>query len=288
MAIVVNTNIDSLRVQRNLNSASTKMSKAMERLTTGSKVNQAADDAAGFVIAKGLEAQQRGSVVAQNNAQAGINLLQTAEGNFDAIQEHLLRIRDLTLQAMNGGYSYDEVKAMEDEVLARTAEIDRISNGAKFNEFALFPPTADAEDIVLQVGSNSDEATNTITVSDVFTEATVSVLTGRTGNPIRFTDGVSDMVDLTEFRQILDDLDTGIKEISTRRGTIGAITNRLESAVDALDIQNENLLAAKSRIMDADVGQESSNFTQYQILQQASASLLVQANQSPSIALSLI
>ena len=287
MAIVVNTNIDSLRVQRNLNSASTNMSKAVERLTTGSKVNQAADDAAGFVIAKGLEAQQRGSVVAQNNAQTGINLLQTAEGNLDVIQDHLLRIRDLTLQAMNGGYSYDEVKAMEDEVLARTAEIDRISNGAKFNEFELFP-AGGADDLVLQIGSNSDEATNTITVAGVFIEATTSVLTGRAGNPIKFTDGVSDIVDLTEFRAILDDLDTGIKEISTRRGTIGAITNRLESAVEALDIQNENLLAAKSRIMDADIGEESSNYTKYQILQQASASLLVQANQSPSIALSPI
>ncbi len=287
MAIVVNTNIDSLRVQRNLNSASANMSKAVERLTTGSKVNQAADDAAGFVIAKGLEAQQRGSVVAQDNAQTGINLLQTAEGNLDVIQDHLLRIRDLTLQAMNGGYSYDEVKAMEDEVLARTAEIDRISNGAKFNEFELFP-TGGADDLVLQIGPNSDEATNTITVTGVFTEATTSVLTDRAGNPIRFTNGVDTVVDLTEFRAILDDLDTGIKEISTRRGTIGAITNRLESAVEALDIQNENLLAAKSRIVDADIGEESSNYTKYQILQQASASLLVQANQSPQIALSLI
>ena len=149
-------------------------------------------------------------------------------------------------------------------------------------------PTGGADDLVLQIGSNSDEATNTITVTGVFIEATTSVLTGRAGNPIKFTDGVSDIVDLTEFRQILDDLDTGIKEISTRRGTIGAITNRLESAVEALDIQNENLLAAKSRIMDADIGEESSNYTKYQILQQASASLLVQANQSPSIALSLI
>ena len=114
MAIVVNTNIESLRVQRNLNSASTKMSKAVERLTIGSKVNQTADDAAVFVIAKGLEAQQRGSVVAQNNAQTGINLLQTAEGNLDVIQDHLLRIRDLTLQAMNGGFRYAQEKPIED------------------------------------------------------------------------------------------------------------------------------------------------------------------------------
>ena len=161
MAIVVNTNVDSLKVQRNLNSATTSMSKAVERLTTGLKINQAADDAAGLVIAKGLEAQQRGSVVAQNNAQTGINLLQTAEGNLNVIQEHLLRIRDLTLQAMNGGYSAEEVKAMEDEVVERTAEIDRISNAAKFNEFQLFP-VGGADPLVLQIGAQSDKATNTI------------------------------------------------------------------------------------------------------------------------------
>ncbi len=287
MAIVVNTNVDSLKVQRNLNSATTSMSKAVERLTTGLKINQAADDAAGLVIAKGLEAQQRGSVVAQNNAQTGINLLQTAEGNLNVIQEHLLRIRDLTLQAMNGGYSAEEVKAMEDEVVERTAEIDRISNAAKFNEFQLFP-VGGADPLVLQIGAQSDKATNTIEVDGVFTEATVSVLTGRAGQAIRFLDDGGDIIDDADFRTLLDQVDVGIKEISTRRGTIGAITNRLNSAIDSLDIQNENLLAAKSRIMDADIGEESSNYTKYQILQQASASLLVQANQQPSIALSLI
>ena len=287
MAIVVNTNVDSLKVQRNLNSATTSMSKAVERLTTGLKINQAADDAAGLVIAKGLEAQQRGSVVAQNNAQTGINLLQTAEGNLNVIQEHLLRIRDLTLQAMNGGYSAEEVKAMEDEVVERTAEIDRISNAAKFNEFQLFP-VGGADPLVLQIGAQSDKATNTIEVDGVFTEATVSVLTGRAGQAIRFLDDGGDIIDDADFRTLLDQVDVGIKEISTRRGTIGAITNRLNSAIDSLDIQNENLLAAKSRIMDADIGEESSNYTQYQILQQASASLLTQANQQPSIALSLI
>lgn len=287
MAIVVNTNVDSLKVQRNLNSATTSMSKAVERLTTGLKINQAADDAAGLVIAKGLEAQQRGSVVAQNNAQTGINLLQTAEGNLNVIQEHLLRIRDLTLQAMNGGYSAEEVKAMEDEVVERTAEIDRISNAAKFNEFQLFP-VGGTDPLVLQIGAQSDKATNTIEVDGVFTEATVSVLTGRAGQAIRFLDDGGDIIDDADFRTLLDQVDVGIKEISTRRGTIGAITNRLNSAIDSLDIQNENLLAAKSRIMDADIGEESSNYTKYQILQQASASLLVQANQQPSIALSLI
>lgn len=285
MAIVVNTNVDSLIVQRNLNKATSGASKAMERLTTGLRINHASDDAAGLVIAKGIEAQQRGSVVAQKNAQTGINLLQTAEGNLDVIQEHLMRIRDLTLQAMNGGQGVDEVKALEDEVKARVLEIDRIATGATFNDFQLFP-AGGADDLVLQVGAKSDEATNTITVEDVFTDAAFSTLTGSQG--VQFLDDPTTITDIANFRTLLDNLDTGIKEISTRRGTIGAISNRLESAIDSLDIQNENLLAAKSRIMDADIAEESSNYTRQQILQQASASLLTQANQAPSIALSLI
>lgn len=287
MAIVVNTNVDSIKVQRNLNKATANQSTAMERLTTGFRINQASDDAAGLVISKGIESQQRGSVVAQNNAQTGINLLQTAEGNLDVIQTHLLRIRDLTLQAMNGGYSAKEVKALEDEVVARTAEIDRISNGAKFNNFDLFP-TGGTDPVVLQIGAQSQKATNTISIDGVFTEATVSVLLGRAGNAVKFIDAAGDIIPDADFRTLLDQIDKGVTELSTRRGTIGAITNRLTSAYDALGIQNENLLAAKSRIADADIGEESSNYTRYQILQQASASLLTQANQAPSIALSLI
>lgn len=287
MAIVVNTNVDSIMVQRNLNSATSNLSKAIERLSTGSRVNQAADDAAGLVIAKGLETQQRGSVVAQSNAQTGVNLLQTAEGNLDVIQEHLMRIRDLTLQAMNGGRSADEVKAIEDEVLQRVAGIDRISRSAMFNEFQLFPE-APNEPLVLQVGPKSEKYTNTIEITDVFIEATFSVLTGRIGEAVGFLDDAGEIIPDEDFREFLDQIDVGIKEISTRRGTIGAITNRINATIDALDIQNENILDAKSRIMDSDIGEESSNFAKYQILQQASASLLVQANQQPSIALSII
>lgn len=287
MAIVVNTNVDSIMVQRNLNSATSNLSKAIERLSTGLRVNQAADDAAGLVIAKGLETQQRGSVVAQSNAQTGVNLLQTAEGNLNVIQEHLMRIRDLTLQAMNGGRSADEVKAIEDEVLQRVAGIDRVSRSAMFNEFQLFPE-APYEPLVLQVGPKSEKYTNTIEITDVFIEATFSVLTGRTGVAVGFLDDAGEIIPDEDFREFLDQIDVGIKEISTRRGTIGAITNRINATIDALDIQNENILDAKSRIMDTDIGEESSNFAKYQILQQASASLLVQANQQPSIALSII
>jgi len=290
MAIIVNTNVDSLKVQRNLNAATAGASKAMERMTTGLKINNASDDAAGLVISKGIETQQRGSEVAIKNAQNGINMLQTAEGNLDQMQNHLLAIHDLTLQAMNGGYSLEEVTALENEAKARAEEIDRIANGAMFNEFKLFDQTKAAgdSDLVLQIGANSEKVTNTITVSNVFYDATMSTLTGGSGSAtFAFTDSGS-IKTRAQFETTLNEVKAGIKEISERRGVIGASSVRLNAAVDNLTVQNENLSAANSRIKDADIAKESSNYTNKNILQQASASLLVQANQSPSIALTLI
>jgi len=300
MGIIINTNVDSLKVQRNLNNATAQASLAMERLTTGLRINNAGDDAAGLVISKGIETQQRGSEVAIKNAQNGINMLQTAEGNLAQMAEHLLAIHDLTLQAMNGGYGVTEVQALEDEALSRAQEIDRIANSAMFNEFKLFDKTIDAtdprSDLLLQIGTNSDKDTNTITITKVFYNAELSTLTGGTisstgANQLAFVDksGADPAIqDRASFEALLDNVKVGIKEISARRGVIGASSIRLNAAVDNLTIQNENLSAANSRIKDADIAKESSNYTNKTILQQASASLLVQANQAPSIALTLI
>lgn len=293
MPIIVNTNVDSLKVQRNLNKATTNASLAMERLTTGLKINFAGDDAAGLVISKGIETQQRGSEVAMKNAQNGINMLQTAEGNLDAMQEHLLSIHDLTLQAMNGGYSPVEVEALQNEAVARAQEIDRLANGAMFNEFKLFDPTIDSTNpkanLLLQIGANSDKDTNTIEVTRVFYDARMSTLTGGVGSQtFTYLTPTGEIQDRADFETLLDKVKVGIKEISARRGVIGAATIRLNAAVDNLTIQNENLSAANSRIKDADIAKESSRYTNQTILQQASASLLVQANQAPSIALSLL
>jgi len=263
-------------------------------MTTGLKINNASDDAAGLVISKGIETQQRGSEVAIKNAQNGINLLQTAEGNLDQVQNHLLAIHDLTLQAMNGGYSVSEVQALENEAKARAEEIDRISNGAMFNEFKLFDDTKTAADstVTLQIGANSDKVTNTIDVKGVFFNATMSALTGGTSSAsFAFTTGTGSSAaikDRAAMETTLNAVKSGIKEVSERRGVIGASSVRLNAAVDNLTVQNENLSAANSRIKDADIAKESSNYTNQSILQQASASLLVQANQSPSIALTLI
>ena len=286
MAIVVNTNIQSIKVQNNLNSVTDAMNTAMERMTTGLKINSAADDAAGLVISKGIEVQTRGSQVAKDNAQSGVNLLQTAEGNLAVMQDNFMRIRDLTLQAMNGGQTQEQLEAMQEEATARLAEIDRIATGAKFNTFDLFGgATHDGADekVTLQIGTGSDSATNTLEISDVFNDAHVSTLTGQAAFTSSFVG-----TDLAAMQDQLDQLDVAITEISSRRGTIGAVSNRLSSAMEQLDTQYENLSAANSRIKDADIATESSNYTQNSILQQASAALLVQANQQPNIALSLI
>ena len=269
----------------------------MERMTTGSKINSAADDAAGLVISKGIEVQTRGTQVANDNAQSGINLLQTAEGNLAVMQDNFMRIRDLTLQAMkqamNGGQTDEQLQAMQEEAQARLAEIDRIATGAKFNTFDLFggeARTASGVDtqVTLQIGTGSNSAVDTITISDVFDDAHVSTLTGTGAFTSKFAGYASQADGLTAMQGQLDALDAAITEISTRRGTIGSTSNRLESAMDQLDTQYENLSASNSRIKDADIATESSNYIQNQILQQASASLLVQANQQPNIALSLI
>ena len=290
MAIVVNTNIQSLQVQTNLNNVSDAMNQAMKRMTTGLKINSAADDAAGLVISKGIETQTRGSQVAKSNAQSGVNLMETAEGNLAVMQDNFMRIRDLTLQAMNGGQTTDQLQALQDEATARLAEIDRIATGAKFNTFDLFGgATHDsaAEEVTLQIGTGSDDAVDTITISDVFNDAHVSTLTGTGAFTSKFVDG-ADPAALADMQDQLDAIDAAIAEISSRRGTIGAVTNRLDSVMSQLDTQYQNLSAANSRIVDADIATESSNYTKNSILKQASAALLVQANQQPNIALSLI
>ena len=239
MAIVVNTNIQSIKVQNNLNSVTEAMNTAMERMTTGLKINSAADDAAGLVISKGIEVQTRGSQVAKSNAQSGVNLLQTAEGNLAVMQDNFMRIRDLTLQAMNGGQTQEQLEAMQEEATARLAEIDRIATGAKFNSFDLFGGAthdSDAEEVTLQIGTGSETATNTITISDVFNDAHVSSLTGQAAFTSKFVDG-TDPAQLADMQAQLDQVDVAITEISSRRGTIGAVSNRLSSAMEQLDTQ---------------------------------------------------
>lgn len=290
MAITVNTNIAALQAQRNLNSATSGMNKAMERLSTGLRINNAGDDAAGLMISKSLQAQQRGSEIAIKNSLDGTNLLQVTEGNLATMQDNLLRMRDLCLQAMNGSNGLEQIAALSKEAALRAEEIERTAAGAKYGDFKLFSDT-NPDDIYLQIGAGYDKDTNTINIGNIFQSATYSVLTGSStaGKDFTFLNASgSAALTYTQLGDIIKELDAGVKEISVRRGELGAASSRLESTVEQLTIQNENLSAARSRIEDADIAQESSNYIKYQILQQTSAALLVQANQTPNIALTLI
>ena len=293
MSVVINTNVDSIKIGNNLNRATSAMSASMQRMSTGMKINSAKDDAAGSVISARMKVQISGNKIAQQNVQNGNSLLTTAEGNLDVIQENLSRIRDLTLQAKNGTYSGDELKAMQDEIDERAAEIDRISQSAKFSEISLFNDTSGAgtNGITFQVGAEGD-ANNIITAkAGIFKSVKFSALTkieltnfklhgGTAGAYTRKTD--------SDYNTLLTGVDKAIDDVSARKSLIGSAQNRLDSAYNTLAVQYENLSSAKSVITDSDIASESSAYTQNLILQQVSTALLAEANQAPSIALSLI
>ena len=282
MAVIINTNVDSIKIQNCLTNATNSMATSMERMSTGLKVNSAKDDAAGTVISARMQVQLNGNEIAQKNVQNGNAMLSTAEGNLDVVQDNLSRIRDLTLQAKNGTYSAEEIQAMQDEVAERIAEIDRVSTSSKYSQLSLFEDAdLQGKGVTFQVGANADDD-NTISVSNaVFESVKFQELTG-----------VADF-DLTTmsaatFKTAVENLDSGIDNVTSRKSLIGSAQNRLESALDTLTTQFENLSSAKSIITDADIASEASDFVQQQILQQVSTSLLSQANQAPSIALSLV
>ena len=285
MGIVVQTNTLALNSQKNLNKATSSMNQAMERLSTGYKINKAADDAAGLFVATTMTSQISGSEKAKENANIGINLLQTAEGSLTTIQDNLQRIRDLTVQAANEVYSSESLAAMKMEVDARLAEIDRIANVAEFNGIKLLDGTKDS--ITLQIGANSTAGENAVTIENVFKDTKSATLNVNNSNyKNAFTGGNADQI--TDAQAYLSNISAALTTISTQRSNIGAYQSRLNSAIDTLTVNIENLSAARSTIQDADVAVESSNYIKNQILQQSTTAMLSAANQAPSIALSLI
>lgn len=279
MAIVVNTNLTALKTQANLNRATSGVSKSLERMSTGMKINDAKDDAAGMFVATKITSQIRGSKVAQDNIVTGSNLLATVEGDLDTILGHLNRIRDLAVQGANSIYDTDGIGAMKSEVTARLAEIDRVANASSFNGQNLLAATGAITSLRLQVGANADIVANKIDVTGVFGNTTSAGLGLTLG---------TNMDTAENSANFITTIDTAIKTINTKKSTIGAVQNRLESAQEALITTIENATAAKSAIMDADIAQESMEYTRQQILQQTSSSLLAQSNQLPAIALTLL
>lgn len=277
MSIVVNTNTTSLMVQRNLSKATSSLATSMQRLSTGMKINNAGDDAAGLALSEKINGQLSSSDVCKNNAQTGLNMLSIADGDLDVINQNLQRIKDLAVQSANGVYSDEERLSMDQEVQLRLEEINRIADSSTFSDMNLLDGSI--ADMVLQIGAGSDIDQNTIDISGAFQEAHVSSLGIQADASISTVDTA---------RTMIDAIDEAVNNISSRRSIIGASMNRLDSTIDRIDIRKENLQSTYSTIRDTDIAAESSELTKQQILQQSAATLLQQANQTPSLALTLI
>jgi len=280
MSIIVNTNIQSLFAQRALGKNTISLQKSIEKLSTGSKINRAADDAAGLSISENLNAQIRGLEKANQNAGDGISFIQTAEGSLSVVHDNLQRIRELVVQAKNGSNGTTEKEAIQDEIDERITAIQDIADATKFNGISLLDGSSDIE---LQVGSDQGQTLkiNLKTESvKIDTTAAAGIGTGSIA---------LDTLDVAATTPVgdIDDVDTMITNVSKMRSYLGAVQNSLESRMEYLDVAIENNSASRSRVKDVDVAKESSTMLKNQILQQSAAAMLSQANATPQLALNL-
>ena len=292
MAITVNTNMAALTAQSSLNKSTTKMNTAMERMTTGYRINSSKDDAAGMAVANKLNYKVSSLDVAQDNGQMGASMLDTAEGVLGVIKDNLVRVRDLTEQAANGTYGTDAMTAIKTEVNARFEEISRMANSSEFNGRILFNGDKNKggieTDINLQVGITSEGESVIKLSSELFKSATATSLFGTTSIKNDDTGLGKIYSNDTEARAFLTKIDEALANITDRTTKIGGNQQRIISAIESANVMQTNLTSAASLIQDADIAEESSNYIKQQILQQTSASLLATANQAPSIAMNLV
>ena len=282
MSLSLVTNVQSLKVQQNLTAATNTLNTAIERMTTGYKINCAKDDAAGYSIASQMEAKLSSYDVAANNAQIGLDMLTTTEENYTLITDHLQRIRDLTEQAANGTYSTESRAAIEAEIKSRLDEIDRVAGSAEYNGMNLMDSSLN--DVNIQVGIDGTGNSRVTLEAALFGDASASTIINQ-GDNDTFA-GACSAADTASAQ--LEHIDAAIDNISTRVTTLGAAQNRLESALDSIAVTTENLTSSLSTVKDADIATESTRYLQAQILQSAATTLLSTANQTPSIALQLI
>ena len=312
MAITINTNLSSQIVQANLNKSTNALNQAIERMTTGYKINHASDNAAGYSIARSWEAKLGSLDVAADNAATGADMLSTLEDHYALVSTHIQRIRDLTEQAANGTYGTQSKEAIQSEIEARLQEVNRIAANCEFGGQNLMDGSLANKSIAIQVGLDSDPSKSQIELAgNLFAEGDIKALftftenddmklpEGQRWNPGETADdafnniatycaGLGEGEGSKSAAEMLEVIDNVINRISKRVTTLGAAQNRVESAIESIAVQSENITSSLSTLRDADVAQESSNFLKAQILQQASATLLATANQSPSIALNLL
>jgi flagellin len=280
MGLRIQNNIEAFNAHRNLTATANSAAKSMERLSSGYRINRAADDAAGLAISEKMRGQIGGLDQAQRNAQDGVSLVQTGEGALNEVHSMLQRVRELKVQHDNQTLNDSDKAAIVGEVVALQSEIKDIQKNTSFNGIKLLDGTGgNSGTVTLQVGANSGETID-VTASNILSGSGMSAvanMTSASGSAAGTFGGMK-----------LDDIDKAIGEVSDRRAAFGAVQNRLEHRLNNLATYQENLTASESRIRDVDMAKEMVNFSKFQILQQAGTSMLAQANQAPQGVLSLL
>ncbi len=282
MAITVNANIASLIAQRNLSKNTNDLTKTFERLSTGFRINRASDDAAGLSISEDLKGQISGYKMATRNGQDGLNAVNIAQDALTSINDHIQRIRELSTQAANGVYASSERQMILTEIFERLKDINMIAGITKFNQTPLL--TGQTSHLILQIGANTALSTNTLDLAPALPKITATSL-GIYLDPATVSGGNWTP---TVVRAYMDTLDEAITDLTTARARLGAMQNRLEVNLDNLQTMTQNVTEANSRIRDTDVAEETAEMTRKQVLQNASAAILKQANSLPAIALTLL
>src|ERR671928_1124432 len=270
MSLRIQNNVEAFNAHRNLSSTEGALARSMERLSSGYRINRAADDAAGLAISERLRGQIGGLDQAQRNVQDAVSLVQTAEGSLTEVHAMLHRIRDLAVQYKNGSLSSADRTAIQSEVNQLASEIERIGQSAEFNGIHVLNS---AQTISFQVGSEDGQVISVTTISLGATAGGLGVS--------YFQLSATGQTDIAE-------IDAAIDLVSSQRSTFGAVQNRLGYTLENAAIYQENLTASESRVRDVDMAREMVNFTKLQILQQAGTSMLAQANQSSAGVLSLL
>lgn len=275
MGLRIYNNVEAQNAHRQLQATNTALSRTMERLSSGLRINRAADDAAGLAVSEEMRTQIRGMRVAARNALDGVSLVQVADGALGGVNDMLQRVRDLAVQAANGTLTDPQRNNLDREVQSILAEIARVAADTEFNGIRILSGSVAtaASAVTLQVGANSSQVI-------AFTIGTMSAENL----------GVSGLAVSTaaSATAAIASIDAAIRTVNSQRAQMGAIQNRLEQTISRLDLTSENLQAAESRIRDADMAAEMIQFTRNQIIQQSGTAMLAQANQAPQSVLQLL
>jgi flagellin len=277
MGLRIQNNVEAFNAHRQLTGTAAKAASSMEKLSSGYRINRAADDAAGLAISEKMRAQIGGLAQAQRNAQDAVSLVQTGEGALNEVHSILQRVRDLKVQYSSGVLSDDDKKAIAAEVQQLGKEVSDISSKTEFNGLKLL----DGKTFTFTVGANSADTVAITTVALSGSSGVDQLISAGNATTVDAASAVLNALDV-------DDIDTMITNVSTARSTFGAVQNRLDHRLNNLATYQENLVASESRIRDVDMASEMVNFTKLQILQQAGTSMLAQANQAPQGVLSLL